>query len=154
MLARDRFTAHYTLGHGTWLNQAEIEISLFSLQCFGQEKDPSFPQLQRIAKALNQRTNRDHVTVNWQFPRFNAHRTRSHKKGGIIIRSQPSKRATVSGTITQDNHLALEHIFHSMWDSARTKAGLPLAGEGHPVCAEGSVIIDHDRRSGEMFRRI
>jgi hypothetical protein len=27
----DRFTIHYTPKHGSWLNQAEIEISLFSL---------------------------------------------------------------------------------------------------------------------------
>ena len=29
----DRFTVHYTPKHGSWLNQAEIEISLFSRQC-------------------------------------------------------------------------------------------------------------------------
>lgn len=30
-----RFTVHYTPKHGSWLNQAEIEISLFSRQCLG-----------------------------------------------------------------------------------------------------------------------
>jgi hypothetical protein len=29
----DRFTVHYTLKHGSWLNQAEIEIGLFSREC-------------------------------------------------------------------------------------------------------------------------
>lgn len=29
----DRFTVHYTPKHGSWLNQAEIEIGLFSRQC-------------------------------------------------------------------------------------------------------------------------
>ena len=28
----DRFTVHYTPTHGSWLNQAEIEIGLFSRQ--------------------------------------------------------------------------------------------------------------------------
>ena len=28
----ERFTVHYTPKHGSWLNQAEIEISLFSRQ--------------------------------------------------------------------------------------------------------------------------
>jgi hypothetical protein len=42
----DRFTIHYTPKHGSWLNQAEIEISLFARQCLGNEKisgnkDPS-----------------------------------------------------------------------------------------------------------------
>ena len=30
-----RFSVHYTPKHGSWLNQAEIEISLFSRQCLG-----------------------------------------------------------------------------------------------------------------------
>jgi hypothetical protein len=29
----ERFTVHYTPKHGSWLNQAEIEIGLFSRQC-------------------------------------------------------------------------------------------------------------------------
>jgi hypothetical protein len=32
-LVWERFTVHYTPKHGSWLNQAEIEISLFSRQC-------------------------------------------------------------------------------------------------------------------------
>ena len=39
----DRFTVHYTPKHGSWLNQAEIEISLFSRQCLGPEKNPVTP---------------------------------------------------------------------------------------------------------------
>ena len=31
----DRFTVHYTPTHGSWLNQAEIEIGIFSRQCLG-----------------------------------------------------------------------------------------------------------------------
>ena len=34
----NRFTVHYTPKHGSWLNQAEIEISLFSRQCLGQRR--------------------------------------------------------------------------------------------------------------------
>ena len=37
----DRFTVHYTPTHGSWLNQAEIEIGLFSRQCLGK---PAHPQ--------------------------------------------------------------------------------------------------------------
>jgi hypothetical protein len=29
----DRFTVHYTPTHGSWLNQAEVEIGIFSRQC-------------------------------------------------------------------------------------------------------------------------
>src|SRR5215471_660031 len=31
----ERFTVHYTPTHGSWLNQAEIEIGIFSRQCLG-----------------------------------------------------------------------------------------------------------------------
>jgi hypothetical protein len=31
----DRFTVHYTPTHGSWLNQAEIEIGILSRQCLG-----------------------------------------------------------------------------------------------------------------------
>ena len=36
----DRFTVHYTPTHGSWLNQAEIEISMFARQCLGSQKNP------------------------------------------------------------------------------------------------------------------
>jgi transposase len=34
----NRFTVHYTPKHGSWLNQAEIAISLLSRQCLGQRR--------------------------------------------------------------------------------------------------------------------
>ena len=34
----DRFTVHYTPKHGSWLNQAEIEIGIFSRQCLGRRR--------------------------------------------------------------------------------------------------------------------
>jgi hypothetical protein len=34
----DRFTVHFTPTHGSWLNQAEIEIGIFSRQCVGTSK--------------------------------------------------------------------------------------------------------------------
>lgn len=34
-----RFTVHYTPVHGSWLNQAELEIGLFSKQCPGEPPD-------------------------------------------------------------------------------------------------------------------
>jgi hypothetical protein len=39
----DRFTVHYTPNHRSWLNQAEIEIGLFSRRCLGQSPH-SHPQ--------------------------------------------------------------------------------------------------------------
>ena len=43
----DRFTVHYTPKHASWLNQAEIEISLFSRQCLGKRRIGELRTLQR-----------------------------------------------------------------------------------------------------------
>jgi DDE superfamily endonuclease len=42
----DRLTAHYTPKHGSWLNQAELEISLFS-QRLGHRRIPDLDTLRR-----------------------------------------------------------------------------------------------------------
>jgi hypothetical protein len=63
----DRFAVHYTPKHGSWLNQAKIEISLFSRQCPGPRRIPSLGDLRREARAWSQRMNRDRVTLDWRF---------------------------------------------------------------------------------------
>jgi hypothetical protein len=60
----DRLTVHYTPKHGSWLNQAEIEISLFARQCLGSRRIPDLNRLRREAKAWSRRMNRRHVTIN------------------------------------------------------------------------------------------
>jgi len=65
----DRFTVHYTPKHGSWLNQAEIEIGLFSRQCLGQRRIPDLPTLRSESRAWNRRINRAGATINWKFDR-------------------------------------------------------------------------------------
>ena len=88
----DRFTVHYTPKHGSWLNQAEIEISLFCRQCLGRRRIPSLRDLRREAKAWNRKMNRDRVTINWKFTRKKARRKFGYKRNKL--RGQrPSKTA-------------------------------------------------------------
>ncbi len=68
----DRFRVHYTPKHGSWLNQAEIEISLFSRQCLGRRRIPSLGDLRREARAWGRRMNRNRVTIDWRFTRKKA----------------------------------------------------------------------------------
>jgi hypothetical protein len=70
----DRFTVHYTPTHGSWLNQAEIEISIFSRQCLGNRRIPDLQALRREARAWNRRMNRAPVPINWKFDRKAARR--------------------------------------------------------------------------------
>jgi len=68
----DRLTVHYTPTHGSWLNQAEIEISLFARQCLGRRRISSLAVLERESRAWNRQINRDRVKINWQFTRKKA----------------------------------------------------------------------------------
>ena len=70
----DRFTVHYTPTHGSWLNQAEIEIGMFSRQCLGKRRIPSLKILKAEARAWNRRVNRDRVKIAWKFDRKAARR--------------------------------------------------------------------------------
>ena len=79
----DRFTVHYTPTHGSWLNQAEIEISLFSRQCLGRRRIPSLSDLSREAKAWRQRMNRKRTTIDWQFTRKKAREKFGYKRNKI-----------------------------------------------------------------------
>jgi len=68
----DRFTVHYTPTHGSWLNQAEIEIGMFSRQCLGKRRIPSLKILKAEARAWKRRANRDRVKIAWKFDRKTA----------------------------------------------------------------------------------
>jgi transposase len=83
----DRFTVHYTPTHGSWLNQAEIEISLFSRQCLGKRRIPCLQTLRREARAWNRRMNRAHVPIDWKFDR-KAARRKFHYTKKFFKRSQ------------------------------------------------------------------
>ena len=74
-----RFSVHYTPKHGSWLNQAEIEISLFSRQCLGQRRIGDLPSLAKEAGAWNRRANRSRVKINWRFDRQKARRKFRYK---------------------------------------------------------------------------
>jgi hypothetical protein len=77
----DYFTPHYTPAHGSWLNQAEIEIGLFSRQCLDKRRIPDLATLRREAAAWNRRVNRDPAKIDWRFDRKAARRTFDHKRG-------------------------------------------------------------------------
>lgn len=67
-----RITPHYTPRHGSWLNQAEIEISMFSRQCLGKDRIADLGAMKRRAHAWNKRMNRAKVKINWTFTRQKA----------------------------------------------------------------------------------
>jgi len=67
-----RLRVHYTPKHGSWLNQAEIEISLFARQCLGKRRIPTLEVLKRESRAWNRKMNRERVKIDWRFTRKKA----------------------------------------------------------------------------------
>ena len=79
----DRFTVHYTPTHGSWLNQAEIEVGLFARQCLGKRRIPDLNTLQREARAWNRRINRARIKINWTCDRKSARRKFGYSKNSF-----------------------------------------------------------------------
>jgi hypothetical protein len=76
----ERFTIHYTPAHGSWLNQAEIEIGLFSRQCLGTRRFPDLKTLRKETGAWNRHINRAGTKINWRFDRRAARRKFRYRK--------------------------------------------------------------------------
>jgi hypothetical protein len=75
----NRLTVHYTPKHGSWLNQAEIEISLFARQCLAKRRIPTLVMLQGESAAWNAKANQDRIKINWQFTRSKARQKFGYK---------------------------------------------------------------------------
>jgi transposase len=57
---------HYTPLHGSWLNMAELELSVLARQCLAQ-RIPDIPTLCTVLAAYEARRNADKATITWQF---------------------------------------------------------------------------------------
>jgi len=68
----DRFEIHYTPKHGSWLNQAEIAINMYSRQCLGKTRIADIESLNKKTKAWMNYINRCNVKINWKFTREKA----------------------------------------------------------------------------------
>jgi transposase len=62
---------HYTPKHGSWLNMAEIELSVLSRQCL-QRRVPDFGTLEAEAHAWQERRDAAGVKIEWRFSKDDA----------------------------------------------------------------------------------
>ncbi len=72
-----RLEFHYTPKHGSWLNMAELELGVFSRECWDRRIGDS-DTLARETRALEEERNAAHATVQWRFTTQNA-RTKLHR---------------------------------------------------------------------------
>lgn len=71
----EKFEVHYTPIHGSWLNQAEIAIGMYSRQCLGDGRIGTFENLKSETQAWNERANRKKVEINWRFTKSKARKS-------------------------------------------------------------------------------
>jgi DDE superfamily endonuclease len=64
-LAR-KLEIHYTPKHGSWLNMAEIMLSILARQCLS-ERIESMEKAKEKIMAWQEERNQAHVTINWRF---------------------------------------------------------------------------------------
>lgn len=72
-----RFEWHYTPKHGSWLNVAEMELSVLARQCLDRRIADEATLIREVA-AWEQYRNRNTVKVHWQFNTADA-RTKLHR---------------------------------------------------------------------------
>ncbi len=62
----DKLEIHYTPKHGSWLNMAEIELSVLSRQCL-ERRVPDMETLQAEVAAWQERRNATESSITWGF---------------------------------------------------------------------------------------
>ncbi len=62
----DKLQIHYTPKHGSWLNIAEIELSVLSRQCLDR-RVPDFETLEAEVKAWQEERNAKGGKIDWRF---------------------------------------------------------------------------------------
>jgi len=62
----EKLEIHYTPKHGSWLNMAEIELSILARQCLS-DRFPTMEVLQAQVAAWQRERNQAGVIINWRF---------------------------------------------------------------------------------------
>ncbi len=73
----EKLEIHHTPKHGSWLNMAEIELSVLARQCLDRRIESS-AGLRRETEAWESERNEEQVEVKWQFTTADA-RTKLHR---------------------------------------------------------------------------
>lgn len=74
---RRKLEFHFTPKHGSWLNMAEIELSILQRQCLAR-RVPDVASLSDRLTAYEQRRNEERATIAWRFTTQEA-RTKLHR---------------------------------------------------------------------------
>ena len=76
-----RFVIHHTPKHGSWLNPAEIEVSLWSRECMGRDRIATLCELKYRTRLWNRDADRARRKINWRFTTADARRVFRYRPG-------------------------------------------------------------------------
>jgi hypothetical protein len=63
----EKLEIHYTPNHGSWLNMAEIELSVLARQCLGRRRIPNRESLAEETSAWEAERNAAASSIDWRF---------------------------------------------------------------------------------------
>jgi DDE superfamily endonuclease len=98
----DRLEFHHTPKHGSWLNMAEIELSVLGRQCLDR-RIPDAETLQREVAAWEAPRNSAHATMDWRFTTADA---RIKLKHLYPVTTLPAPTTLVADTAQPDAQVA------------------------------------------------
>lgn len=118
----DKLELHYTPKHGSWLNTAEIELSILSRQCLNR-RIPDKATLQREVAAWAERRNAAGGTVDWRFTTDDA-RIKLKRLYPKIHASQSTRsRRTAANRTGSARHAAATLSRRLVWRGRRSVRG-------------------------------
>ena len=85
----DRLELHYTPKHGSWLNMAEIELSVLGRQCLDR-RIPDHATLRREVAAWEARRNTAQATMEWRFTTADARIKLAHLYPVVTLPTEES----------------------------------------------------------------
>jgi hypothetical protein len=68
----EKFRVHYTPNHASWLNQAEIGISMVSKQCLGKSRTGDIDALRKKVNSWQRIANKKKTKIHWEFTKKKA----------------------------------------------------------------------------------
>ena len=113
-----RLEFHYTPLHGSWLNMAEIELSVFSNQCLNRRISDEVI-LKREVSALERKRNEAVAVIDWRFSTQDARTKLQH-----IYPSYSDRNGTRFLDVTKNPMVALFHACEQNEDYDREDARL------------------------------
>jgi hypothetical protein len=120
-----RFTPHYTPKHGSWLNPAEIEASLWSRECDGRDGVDTVEAFRDRTHAWTARADRARRKVTWRFTTAKARRVFRYKGGAPSPGRGTGSPACGSPIFRRGRNHTLWSVL-LLW-SKRNMCGLPAA---------------------------